>query len=56
MDEVPLPERGLLRKGMIYRVPAPRTAPRRELDPETHEILARGRRKLIREYLERRRS
>ena len=56
MDEVPLPEHGVLRKGVIYRVPAPRTPPRRPLDPETLEILARGRRKLIREYLERRRT
>jgi hypothetical protein len=56
MDEVPLPERGILRKGVVYRVPAPRTAPKRELDPETLAIIQRGREKVIREYLKRRRA
>jgi len=56
MDEVPLPERGVLRRGVIYRVPAPRTRPRRELDSETLAIIQRGREKLIREYLRRRAS
>jgi hypothetical protein len=56
IDEVPLPERGPFRKGVIYRVPAPRTPPKRELDPETLAIIQRGREKLIREYLNRRRA
>jgi len=54
MDEVPLPERGVLPKGVIYRVPAPRTGPKRKLDPETLAIIQRGREKLTREYLSRR--
>jgi len=56
MDELPLPERGVLRKGVIYRVPAPRTGPKRELDAETLAIIERGRRKQIQEYLDSRRS
>jgi len=56
MDEVPLPERGILRKGVLYRIPAPPPEPKRELDPETLAIIQRGREKLIREYLKRRRG
>lgn len=56
MDEVPLPERGILRKGVAYRVPAPPSGPKREHDPETLEIIRRGREKAIREYLKRRRA
>lgn len=56
MDEVPLPEHGVLRKGVIYRVPAPRGVPRRPLDQETLDTIARVERKLIREYLEKKRA
>ena len=56
MDEVPLPERGILRRGVVYRVPAPPSQPKRELDAETLAIIKRGREKLIREYFERRRA
>jgi hypothetical protein len=56
MDEVPLPEHGVLRKGVIYRVPAPRGVPRRPLDQETLDTIARVQRKLIREYLEKKRG
>ncbi|HEY4620508.1 MAG TPA: hypothetical protein VIG93_02315 [Gaiellaceae bacterium] len=51
MDEVPLPESGIL-KGVIYRVRGPRTEPKRELAPEVLEVIRRGEQKLIREYLE----
>jgi len=44
MDEFPLlPERGILRKGVLYRVPAPPRGPKREHDPETLAIIQRGR-------------
>jgi hypothetical protein len=57
MDEFPLlPERGIVRKGVIYRVPAPPRGPKRELDPETLAIVQRGRETVIREYLKRRRA
>jgi hypothetical protein len=54
MDEVPLPRRGILRRDVIYLVPAPRGGPKREHDPQTLEIIRRGRERLYREYLERR--
>jgi len=56
MDEVPLPAPGILRKGVAYRIPRLPEEPRRELDPETLAIIQRGREKLIREYLKRRRA
>jgi len=56
MDEVPLPERGLLRKGVLYRVPRPPDKRKRELDPETLEIIRRVEQAQIREYLKRRRA
>jgi hypothetical protein len=51
MREDPLNSR-ILRKGVIYRVPAPPSGPQREHDPETLEIIRRGREKAIREYFE----
>ena len=56
IDGVPLPERGILRRGVIYRVPAPPSQPKRELDADTLAVIRRGREKLIREYFERRRA
>ncbi len=56
MDELPLPESGILRKGVIYRVPAPPRGPKRELPTDVQEIIRRGRQKTIREYLERKRA
>jgi len=57
MDEFPrLPERGILRKGVMYRIPRLSDGPRREHDPETLAIIQRGREKQIREYLKRRRA
>ncbi len=57
MDEFPpLPERGILRRGVMYRIPRLADEPKRELDPETLAIIQRGREKLIREYLKRRRA
>jgi len=57
MDEFPLlPERGVLRRGVMYRIPRIPDQPKRELDPEVLEILRRGREKSIREYLKRRRA
>jgi len=52
MDEVPLPKSGVLKKGVLYRVPAPPRQPKRELDPEILETIERGRRKRIQEYLD----
>ena len=56
MDEVPLPRNGILRKGVLYRVPAPPRQPKRELDPEILATIERGRRKRIQEYLDSRRE
>jgi hypothetical protein len=56
MDEVPLPRSGVLKKGVLYRVPAPPRQPTRELDPEIVAIVERGRRKRIQEYLDSRRK
>jgi len=56
MDEVPLPECRVLRRGMMIRIPRIPEPPKREHDPETLAILQRGREKVIREYLERRRA
>ena len=57
MDEFPpLPERGILRRGVMYRIPRLPAGPKREFDPETLAIIQRGREKVIREYLERRRA
>lgn len=55
MEIDPLNDR-ILRKGVVYRVPAPPPGPKRELDPEVLEIIRRGREKTIREYLKRRRA
>ena len=52
-DAEPLPRGGLLRKGVIYRVPALPTR-RREPDPEVLEVIRRVEARKIREYLERR--
>ena len=52
----PLPNGGILKKGVIYRVPAPRTPPKRSLPPEILAAIEREQRRLIREYLERRRA
>ena len=54
-EKDPLNDR-ILRKGVLYRIPAPPPEPKRELDPETLAIIQRGREKLIREYLKRRRA
>lgn len=56
MDEVPLPKSGVLKKGVLYRVPAAPRQPKRELDPEILATLERGRRKRIQEYLDSRRE
>ena len=56
MDEFPRPERGILRKGVMYRIPKLRDAPKREHDPETLATIQRDREKQIREYLKRRRA
>jgi len=56
MNEVPFPRSGLVQKGVIYRAPAPPALPRRPLDPEVLAALQRGREKIIREYLSRRRA
>jgi hypothetical protein len=57
MDEFPLlPERGILRRGVMYRIPMLPDVPKREHDPETLAIIQRGREKVIREYLKRRRA
>jgi len=55
MDEDPLNDR-ILRKGVVYRIPRPPDERKREHDPETLAIIQRGREKLIREYLNRRRG
>lgn len=55
MDELPLPRSGVLKKGVLYRVPSPRRKPRPELTPEIRETIERGRRKRIQEYLDSRR-
>jgi hypothetical protein len=55
-DDLPLPERGMLRRGVLYRLPAPRGwSSKRATDPDVLEAARRGQRKLLREYLERRR-
>ncbi len=55
-DAEPLPTRGVLRKGAIYRVPALPPLPGwpREPDPEVLEIIRRVEARKIREYLEKR--
>ena len=55
VDRDPINDR-ILRKGVFYRIPAPPPQPKRELDPETLAIIQRGREKVIREYLKRRRA
>ena len=56
IDGVPLPERGILKKGVIYRIPRPRHERKRELDPEILETIRRVEQAQIREYLKRRRA
>ena len=56
IDGVPLPERGILQKGVIYRIPRPRDERKRELDPEILETIRRVEQAKIREYLKRRRA
>jgi hypothetical protein len=51
IDGEPLPEGGLLRKGVIYLVPAPKAVPKRELDPVIVEMIECEKRRRIREYL-----
>ncbi len=41
MDEVPFPERGFVRRGVIYRLPAPPRGPKRELPREVVELIRR---------------
>ena len=53
-DAEPLPRRGVLRKGVIYRVPAPPGRKWREPDPEVVEIIRRVEEAKIRAYLEKR--
>ncbi len=55
-DAEPLPRRGALRKGAIYRVPALPRLPgeRRRPDPEILEIVRRVEARKIREYVEKR--
>jgi hypothetical protein len=53
-DAQPLPRRGVLRKGVIYRVPALPGRRRRAPDPEIVEIIRRVEARKIREYLEKR--
>jgi len=52
IDGEPLPERGLLRKGVIYRVP--RSGPPWETDPKVLEIVRRVEQTKLREYLDKR--
>ena len=56
MDEVPLPERGFLKKAVVYRIPRLPHRRKREIDPETLEIIRRVEEAQIREYLRRRRA
>ena len=53
LDGVPLPERGIIPKGPIYRIPG---GPKREPKPEVLAIVQRVERAQIREYLKRRRA
>jgi len=53
-DAEPLPRRGVLRKGAIYRVPALPRGRRREPDPEVLETIRRVEALKIREYFEKR--
>ena len=46
---------GVLQRGVLYRLKGLPPEPDREHDPETLEIVRRGREKLIREYLEKKR-
>lgn len=46
------PENGILRRGVLYRWKGSKPYPRREPSPEVMEIVRRGERKLIDEYLE----
>jgi len=55
IDEVPCPERGFLNKPVVYRVRSPHRR-KRELDPETLEIIRRVEEAKIREYFKRRRA
>ena len=56
MDEKPLPLRGILEKGVLYRIPRPPGERKREPDPEVLEIVRRVEEAQIREYLKRRRA
>ena len=53
-DAEPLPKGGVLRKGVIYRVPAPPGRRWREPDPEVVEVIRRVEARKIREYFEKR--
>ena len=48
----PFPERGPLRKDVIYRIPS--IGPRRKTDPKVLEIVRRIEQEKLREYLEER--
>ena len=54
-DFPPLPERGILRKGVLYRVSVPRQ-PKRELPQEVVETIRRVEAAKIREYMEKRKK
>lgn len=51
----PLPDGGLLRKGVIYLVPATGSRSGRDVDPRIVAAIEREQRRRIREYLEARR-
>jgi hypothetical protein len=53
-DAEPLPRGGLLRKGVVYRVPVPRGSVRCEAGPDVLEIVRRIEARKIREYYEKR--
>jgi len=55
-EEVPLPERGFLKKGVVYRIPHLPHRRKREPNPETLEIIRRVEEAKIREYFKRRRA
>jgi hypothetical protein len=54
-DAEPLPRSGVLRKGVVYRVPVPPGTVRREAGLEVLEIVRRIEARKIRAYVERRR-
>jgi hypothetical protein len=57
MDEFPpLPERGIVPKGVISRVPRAPGERKRDPDPEVLEIIRRVEEAKIREYFKRRRA